>query len=171
MKSILLAVMVVLPFLVKAQSPIDNIPFVDGEVKFETILNVEGSSAESLYADTKLIISDIYKSGKAAIDVSDDDALFIVVKGITYYPFKDWLGTVAQKLDHTLKFQFKDGRMKVTLFDLEINTIPIECVIRECKGYRFNKRMRETHAREILKTWENMQSQLISGLEKDQDDW
>lgn len=172
MKKLLFVLLCFLSVNLDAQNPIDKIPFIDGKIEFDTIVPVKGKTADQLYSDTKLLISDLYRSGKAAIDVADKDGRFIVVKGMTTYPLKDFLGTINQKLNHTLTFQFKDGKMKITLTNLSDFDIPVECIIRETKGYRYSPKLREKHAAGVLSVWNELVADITHKLKSEkQDDW
>lgn len=167
----LLLLLALLPINLIAQELLE-IPFVDGKVQFETVLEIKDKTAKELYADVTLLISDIYKSGKAVTDVADDEALFIVVKGITYYPLKDWLGTVQEKLEHTIKFQFKDERIKITFTNLVVYSIPFECIAAECKGYKFSPNIRKEHTKQVFLIWDDLQKTIIGKLANtDNDNW
>lgn len=177
MKSILFLILALFPFVSFAQSYVDEIPFVDDKIKFETILNIDSVSAQELYSRAKLAISDMYKSGKSVIDSYDDNALNLVVKGTTHYPLKDFLGTVNIDLDHTLIMQFKDGKVKLTYTDLIASTVNAECIIAEnpkvgnCPKMKYPKKIKEEHAKQIVKTWEDFKSTVQSKLESYRDDW
>lgn len=168
MKKLLLLILLI-PLFSGAQNA-TPVPFVDGKVQFETVLEVKNKTAKSLYSDVKLMISEIYKSGKAVIDASDDEGLFIVVKGNTRYPLTDFLGTVYVTLDHSIKFQFKDERMKIVFSNLVVNTIPFECIAEECKGYKFNKKIRQQHIDQVIGIWDGLQKTILDKLEKSKND-
>jgi len=149
-----------------------KVPFVDGKVQFDTVLVVNGKSAKELYSDVKLMISEIYNSGKAAIDVADSEGLFIVVKGNTKYPLTDFLGTIYVNLDHSLKFQFKDGRMKTTMTDLVVSTVPFERIAIETKGFKIPAKIRQQHLTHVIDFWGQLNKTITDKLIKsDSDNW
>ena len=171
MKKILLTLFAITPIVLFAQNPIEKIPFNDSKIEFEKILEVDGKTANELYSQTKLIITELYKSGKSVIDSYDDDALNIVVKGITYYPLKDWLGTINQKLEHTLIFQFKDGRVRIRFTDLIVSTVPAENIIKDYRKNKYSNKIREAHAQGILNAWNDIIETLESKYQKNTDAW
>ncbi len=149
----------------------DSIPFVDGKIQFEKIISIENKTAGELYSQAKLIMSNLYQSGKAAMDSYDDDALYIATKGISYYPLKDWLGSIEQKLEHTLILQFKDGRVRITFTNLIVSTIPAENILGNAKRNPYGKKIKQSHAQGILNTWNEIESILKSEFNKKTDDW
>lgn len=159
----LLFLIALIPIFTFAQDKI-KIPFVDGRVQFDTVLVIKNKSAKELYASTKLIISELYKSGKAAIDIADSEGLFITVKGVTKYPLTDFLGTLYVNLDHSIKFQFKDGRMKVTMNDLVVSTVPFEKIAVESKGYRYSEKIRQQHNTHVIEFWNQLNQTITDKL-------
>lgn len=159
-----------LPMFVHSQD-FQKVPFVDGKVEFDTVIQVKEMSAKELYSRVKLIISEMYNSGKAVIDVSDE-GMFIVVKGITKYPLSDFLGTLYVNLDHSLKFQFKDERVKITLNNLVVSTVPFESIAIETKGYKFSPKIRQQHIAHVIEFWDMIQQTIISKTAKaNTDNW
>ena len=170
MKKLLFALIVIIPLLSIGQND-SIIPFVDGKIKFEKIIDIPGKTAKQLYSDAKLMIADIYRSGKAVVDVADNEALFIVVKGIAQYPLNDGFGTIQQKLEHTLKLQFKDEKIKITFTDLVVYRVNAECIVEPCKGLRYSQKVRELHKKGILSVWDDLQMTIGNQLKTKTDNW
>lgn len=170
MKKLLLILWVVMPLFCYSQNYLDSIPFEDDIITFTKIIEFENFSSNQLYNKTKLLISDIYKSGKAVIDIENPNSS-IVVKGISYYPLKDWLGTVQQKMEHTLKFEFKDEKIRLTYTNLIVSTVPAECLIHTCKGLKYPKKVRIEHAKGIFNSWTEIQNIITTEIKKENDDW
>lgn len=149
-----------------------KIPFVDGKVQFDTILVVENKTAKDLYSSAKLIISELYNSGKSAIDVAESEGMYITVKGNTRYPLTDFLGTVHVNLDHSLKFQFKDGRIKITMSNLVVSTVPFEKIAVETKGYKYSDKIRQQHIVHVNEFWSNLNQTITEKLKtSESDNW
>ncbi|HAH24957.1 MAG TPA: hypothetical protein DCL77_14585 [Prolixibacteraceae bacterium] len=174
----LLILFAFLPILSIAQE-LPTVPLVDGRVQFENVLEIKGKSAKELYSDVKLMISEIYNSGKGVIDASDDEALFIVVKGSLLFSRARALGTNYDViLDHSLKFQFKDERIKICFSNLILDypggvIVPMECVLNDCKGVmKYNEKMRRNTLPTLIKTWDDLLKNISEKLKKTStDNW
>lgn len=168
----LLFLLICLPFLSFSQES-SRIPFIDGKVQFDTVMVVKGMTAKEMYINFKLIISDLYVSGKAATDVSDDNALFLVVKGNLLFQHIHSLGmNYDVTLDHSLRFQFKDERMKICFSNLVLNypggvVVPYECVMNDCKGVmKYNEKMRQNTNELLINAWTDLLRTISVKLKK-----
>ena len=75
----------------------------------ETVSNV---SASELYRRALLWVTDVYKNPKAVIQTQDADAGILVVMGNIY-------GAAKTRLKHKLTMEFKDGRYRWTISDIQ----------------------------------------------------
>lgn len=167
----LILLLLFIPFLSASQTAIDKIPFVEDIIKFDSIIDINETAANVLYSRTKLIISELYQSGKSAIDTDDANALNIVVKGMTTYPLKDWMGTIDQKIEYTIIFQFKDNKVRIQFTDLVVFSVKAECIIRECKGLKYSQKVRQAHAEGIINVWNEIKNSYITKIKIDQNNW
>jgi hypothetical protein len=103
-----------------------DLPFIDGKVTYQGILEIEGASMADLYGFAKKFIAETYTSTDAAIDMDDTLNGVIVVKGRSDVPLT-WYekngGKVEQAYDkasvkHLLIFEIKNGRLRYTIKDL-----------------------------------------------------
>ena len=120
MKKIILLFFVVLSTGIWAQTDTicGSIPYKDGRVCYEGVVQTNKLTAESLYSNAKIWIANNFGSAKSVIqtDISNSS---LVVKGIlkidgyTTYNF-------------TLTLQFKDYRYKYTLTDIVYHFMSVE---------------------------------------------
>lgn len=127
-----------------------KLPYKDGMVFFSEVVPMNGKTKPELFSLVKEWVSDYYRSSKAVIDLADEKAGVITIKGASNYVLKDWLGKVPNNWTHKLKFYFKDGKMKVEMTDIVVQTVPIETIMNGGKGLmKWSKKIRKQHAQNI----------------------
>ena len=103
-----------------------DLPFIDGKVTYQGIIEIEGASMADLYGFAKKFIAESYKSTDAAIDMDDTLNGVIVVKGrssvlLTWHQKNqgrvEKMNSIAI-VDHLLIFEMKEGRLRYTIKDL-----------------------------------------------------
>lgn len=94
-----------------------------GDLVYQEVVEVTDINAAQLYSRAKATITDLYKSAKDVVQLDDKDAGRIVAKG-TYEIVGDALGTSIDYVHHSLTIEAKDGRYRVTVSDLVIETLP-----------------------------------------------
>jgi hypothetical protein len=183
MKKIFYSVsLILICFVINAQDKygINSIPFVDGNVIFSSIEQIDSVSAQNIYSYAKMAIVDIFVSAKDVIQIDDKENHLLVAKGITKDGGASW--------SYTIKIQAKDGRYKIDLYDCQYlavisNSIPDtkygaekltdeNCLNKkgECKktGYGYARRF-------LIDTKDNIFSQVNAKIKqatsKTNDDW
>lgn len=88
-----------------------------GEVVFEEVVQQEGT-ADQLYSLAKMAITDMFVSAKHATQLNDDASHTVIVKGENRFEFL--LST--QWVSFSLKIQTKDGRYRMSCYDITYRT-------------------------------------------------
>lgn len=96
---------------------------VNSQTYIESIDTLEKSKTE-IYNATKLFIVDAYRQANSVIQLDDKDNGIIILKAKTQQIFGKGLSHYELWYDYTIKFQFKDNKVKFT----------IENVIPDCTG-------------------------------------
>jgi hypothetical protein len=104
-----------------------ELPEKDGFVTFEKVdsIRVSGKSKGDLVTAFKLTLSDILRQAKSAIDVEDREGGF-VAKVYDNYSFKYGRKIYFRPLHYTIKFQSKDGRLRIQLTNIEVGIDALE---------------------------------------------
>ena len=84
----------------------------NGLLLLSNVEKVENVSAQELYRRALLWVTDVYKNPKAVIQTQDADAGILVVMGNIY-------GAAKTRLKHKLTMEFKDGRYRWTISDIQ----------------------------------------------------
>lgn len=97
-----------------------SMPFVDGKVVFTEIVPAEGKTADQLYTQAKLAITDMFKSAKDVIQLDDKENGMLIVKGITAFTYGGALSKSDAYINFTLNIATKDGRYKIDMSNMSI---------------------------------------------------
>lgn len=126
MKKLMLFVFIsILPVLLFSQNDTicGLIPSKDKKVCYDGVVNIQGQTASTIYANAKSWVATNFGSAKSVIETDVENSL-LVLKGIltedTYTTYK-----------FTLTLQFKDGRYKYTLTDLKYKFMTAESAVED----------------------------------------
>lgn len=151
MKRILFALFVLISVAAKAQSTITEVtgnPYLtEGIIKTDSAL-----TQSQLYTKGLEFFTGAFVNANAIIQLQDKDQGMIIGKGTIYAPTKLTLSTVNYKETFTLKLQFKNGRIKYSIYDY--NAEDGYGLIKDGKPVKFNEIF--GHAREE-KIYHNLQ--------------
>lgn len=96
------------------QQEINSSTSYKGNFKWEKMDSVSKTKAQ-IYTDTKMFISEAWKSAKNVIQNDDKDGGVILVKGISSPKVNVMLSTLEYFYEYTVSFKMKDGKYKVTI--------------------------------------------------------
>lgn len=96
---------------VKVTWPIDS---TTNEITFRSVVQVENTSAQTLYSRAKTFVSKSFVSGKDATQLVDDVAKNIVGNGIITVGFSDVLAPATGDVKFTFQIECKDNRYRYT---------------------------------------------------------
>jgi hypothetical protein len=85
-----------------------SVPFVDGKVIFTEMVNIENTKAEDIYLNAKIAFTEMFLTPDA-IQLDDRINNIIIIKGNRTEDSKTQ--------SFTLKFQSKDSRYKIDMYD------------------------------------------------------
>ena len=116
-KYVTLLVLAITVGIVNAQDKYNagSIPFVDDSVIFSSIEQIENMDAKNIYSLAKMAIADIFVSAKDVIQVEDAENNMFIAKGVTKDGNASW--------SYTIKFQAKDGRYKIDMYDCQYEAV------------------------------------------------
>jgi hypothetical protein len=94
------------------------------EIKYQRVFEIEGQK-NKLHGIALKYIGDFYKSAKSVIDVNDSENGLIIVKGTfvnsySRYYRKTQMMNMSLETDHSLMFEIKDNRIRITIDNLKI---------------------------------------------------
>jgi hypothetical protein len=141
----------------------DLLPSKDGKVFYSDIIVVDKLKSEELYNNTKLWISQTFRSAKSVIEADVENNLLVMKGRLNYVANGD--------TPFSLSLQFKDGRYKYELTDFEsdirISSMHIKRKIEETP---FVKNCEEKGLRDFNSLIESFIKSMIDGINKN-DDW
>lgn len=85
----------------------------NGLLMLSNVENIDSASSSELYRRALLWVTDAYKSPKSVIQTQDADAGILVIMGIIP-------GEADSKLKHKLSFEFREGRYRWTISDIQM---------------------------------------------------
>lgn len=124
----LLLLFCLIPSLLSAQDSIKKytllgvVPFIDGQVRYIEVVNVEGVKKDALYNRAKKWIAETYRSSKDVVQLDNKEAGEVIAKGYFGIEYKHplYFGLVHSKAYHIIRIQFKDEKYR---YDIEIPEI------------------------------------------------
>ena len=135
-----------------------SIPYKDGKVCYEGVVQADKLTAESLYNNAKIWIANNFGSAKSVIQ-TDIPNSSIVIKGVLK---EDGFTTY----NFTLTLQFKDNRYKYILTDLVYHFMSVENPVEE---QPFMKSCIETTVNEFNDFFAHFLNRVNQGIIKDND--
>ena len=95
-----------------------HLPFKDGKLTYEGIVNVAGKNKMDLYADAKKWFTDYFIDSRDVIQMQDKDQGRIIGKGILVFSYKVLLSSVKFYDLITVEIDVKDGRYRYRVYDM-----------------------------------------------------
>lgn len=93
--------------------------------KWEKIDSVAKNKTQ-IYSDTKLFISETWKSSQNVIQNDDRDGGIILIKGMTKQSCGNTLSALSFWYSYTVKFLMKDGKYKLIIENIRYESGPTE---------------------------------------------
>lgn len=95
-----------------------NLPYKEGRIVYEEIINVENKSKSDLLVNAKQWFVDYFKSSKDVIQNEDKETGRIIGKGILFFYAKTW--AMSFKIDDkiTIQIDCKDNKYRYRLYDI-----------------------------------------------------
>lgn len=95
-----------------------NLPYKDGKIVYERIVDVPGLNKQDLYKNAKQWFVDYFKSSKDVIQNEDKEEGTIIGKGIIPYVFHIKIMGNYTKNDHlTVQVSAKDNKYRIRIYD------------------------------------------------------
>lgn len=94
-----------------------EIPFVDGDVVFEKVLELENNTTTDILKKAKIVMIDFARSAKDMTQLIDEDNMILIAKGWSYLFTSSW------HIHFTLKIECRDNRYKMTIYNLKYELI------------------------------------------------
>lgn len=119
MKTIVLIITIALSTVLKSQ---DDILMYDSSLKkyvYQEILIQDSVSKDLLYTNSKLFVSENYRSAKDVIQFEDKETGVLLCKGL----WNDVFILSSIYIHHTIKFEVKEGKVRVTYSDFFIQVV------------------------------------------------
>ena len=96
------------------QQEINSSTIYKGNFKWEKVDSVSKTKAQ-IYTDTKMFISEAWKSAKDVIQNDDKDGGVILVKGVSVSKVNVILSSLEYTYRYNVSFKMKDGKYKITI--------------------------------------------------------
>lgn len=119
-----LLLLLVIPNFANAQTdkeiPVLPVDTTTLKVIYSEVIKVDSATTDALYSRAKIAVNTIFKSGKDATQIQDEQAKQIIVKGNIEPVIND--GLMLRSFGHiwfSLTIQCKDGRYKYSITDFD----------------------------------------------------
>lgn len=128
MKKYLLMLLVLLPLIANSQeldSAKVGFPVKNGKVVYESIVDIDGVSKETIYAASKKWLADAFVNSKAVVQSEDRETGQLMGKGsaTTSSPTNTWiLANITYNLSFNIQINCKDNRYRIRFYDITSNT-------------------------------------------------
>lgn len=129
--------LLLIPILAMGQSQTLELSDETGKYQFQTTETFDGISKSDLYSKVKSWIALNYKSADDVIQLDDPSNDLVICKGnftTSLFGKRGWIG-------HTIKIDFKEGKIRLTYTDLDYMSVGSGRVAFESKSMGFKKKI------------------------------
>ena len=91
-----------------------------GQIEYQAVVQVDSVSKNDLYTAARTAFADLYKDSEEVLEVDDREGGIMVARGWTrIYTESGAADQMGSQLWFSTKLEFKDGRYRMTIYDLK----------------------------------------------------